>query len=312
MILTITMNPSIDVSYSLNTLMIDSINRVDQVSKTAGGKGLNVTRVLHQLKAPVLATGVLGGNFGDFIKEELRNEGIRYDFSEINGETRSCIAILHAGNQTEILEAGPEITEIEQNNFIEKYKKLLRDVDYITISGSLIRGVDVNFYSRLIAKANEFDVKVLLDTSGAALKESIESKSKPYLIKPNEHELSELIDEKIDSESSIIEALDNSLFDGIRWVVVTLGKKGALIKYDNEYYRVTIPVIEAKNPVGSGDSTIAGFAYSLSSNKEPEEIMKTGMVVGMLNAQEEKTGYINMNNFTELFEKVVVEKINNG
>src|SRR5699024_10283301 len=136
MILTITMNPSIDVSYSLNTLMIDSINRVDQVSKTAGGKGLNVTRVLHQLKAPVLATGVLGGNFGDFIKEELRNEGIRYDFSEINGETRSCIAILHAGNQTEILEAGPEITEIEQNNFIEKYKKLLRDVDYITISGS--------------------------------------------------------------------------------------------------------------------------------------------------------------------------------
>jgi len=311
MILTITMNPSIDVSYPLNTLMIDSINRVDQVSKTAGGKGLNVTRVLHQLKAPVLATGVLGGNFGDFIKEELKNEGIRYDFSEINDETRNCIAILHEGKQTEILESGPEITEIEQNNFIEKYKKLLKDVDYITISGSLIKGVDVNFYSRLIAEANEFDVKVLLDTSGRVLKESIESKSKPYLIKPNEHELSELIDEKIDSESSIVEALNNSLFDGIKWIVVTLGEKGALIKYDNEYYRVTIPVIEAKNPVGSGDSTIAGFASSLSNNKEPEEVMKTGMVVGMLNAQEEKTGYINVNNFTELFEKIEIEKINN-
>lgn len=311
MILTITMNPSIDVSYPLNTLMIDSVNRVGQVSKTAGGKGLNVTRVLHQLKTPVLATGVLGGNFGDFIKEELRNEGIRYDFSEINGETRSCIAILHEGNQTEILESGPEITEIEQNNFIEKYTKLLEDVDYITISGSLMKGLDANFYSILIAKANELDVKVLLDTSGTALKESIESKSKPYLIKPNEHELSELVDENIDSEPSIIEALGNSFFDGIKWVVVTLGKKGALVKYDNEYYRVTLPVIEAKNPVGSGDSTIAGFVSSLSNNKGPEEIMKTGMVVGMLNAQEEKTGSINMNNFTELFEKIMIEKINN-
>ncbi len=104
MIVTVTMNPSIDISYPLASLNVDTVNRTDQVSKTAGGKGLNVTRVIHDLKGNVLATGVLGGYHGAFIADELKHAGIKQKFTEIKEESRDSIAILHEGNQTEILE----------------------------------------------------------------------------------------------------------------------------------------------------------------------------------------------------------------
>ncbi len=98
-------------------------------------------------------------------------------------------------------------------------------------------------------------------------------------------------------------------FDGIEWIVVTLGADGALVKNKNNYYRVEIPTIDVKNPVGSGDSTIAGLAYALYKNETPEVVIKTGMVTGMLNTQEEKTRYINVDNFEALFEQVKIIKI---
>lgn len=309
MILTVTMNPSIDVSYPLEQLNIDTVNRITKVSKTAGGKGLNVSRVLSQLGAPVTATGVVGGHFGEYLTGELDKDGINHAFSKIAGETRSCIAILHEGQQTEILESGPEVSEEEQTEFIANFEELLGEMDYITISGSLPKGIHHDFYARLIEKAAKKDVKVLLDTSGATLKESIESSNKPFLIKPNETEIAEFLGQKIDSEDTLIEALEDKEFEGIQWIVVTLGRDGAVVKYGKDYYRIEIPTIEVKNPVGSGDSTIAGLAYALHKEMAPEDIIKTGMVTGMLNAQEEKTGHINVNHFDVLFRQVKVEKI---
>src|SRR5699024_8956086 len=107
MILTITLNPSVDISYKLDRFGIDQVNRVQDVSKTAGGKGLNVTRVLHQLQEDVAASGFLGGSLGDFILKQLGNLGMRDFFTPIDGETRNCIAVIHEGKQTEILEGGP-------------------------------------------------------------------------------------------------------------------------------------------------------------------------------------------------------------
>lgn len=103
--------------------------------------------------------------------------------------------------------------------------------------------------------------------------------------------------------------MDDDIFHGIEWIVVTLGADGALVKKGKDYYRVQIPIINVVNPVGSGDSTIAGLAYALSENKTSEEVMKTGMVTGMLNTQEEKTGFINPDHFDSLYEKVTVERL---
>ena len=309
MILTVTMNPSIDVSYPLEELNIDTVNRIEKVSKTAGGKGLNVSRVLSQLNAPLTATGVVGGKFGDYLTEQLDKDGIPHSFSKIDGETRSCIAILHEGKQTEILESGPEVTAEEQEAFVAHFEELMADTDFITISGSLPKGINHDFYSLLIDKATEADVKVLLDTSGATLKASLENTHKPFLIKPNETEIADLLGKEIHSNDELVEALEDKEFDGIEWIVVTLGADGAIVKHQKNYYRVDIPTIKVVNAVGSGDSTIAGLAYALSEGKSPEDVIKSGMVTGMLNTLEEKTGFINVDNFETLFKQIKVEKI---
>lgn len=309
MILTVTMNPSIDVSYPLDQLNIDTVNRLSNVSKTAGGKGLNVSRVLSQLGASLTATGVIGGHFGGYLTELLDKDGINHAFSKIAGETRSCIAILHEGKQTEILESGPEVSKEEQDIFIENFEKLMPETDFITISGSLPAGIGHEFYARLIEKAAAADVKVLLDTSGETLKTSIESDHKPFLIKPNETEIADLLGTDIQSEAELIEALEDEEFAGIEWIVVTLGADGAVVKNGTDYYRVTIPTIDVVNAVGSGDSTIAGLAYALSEGRSTEDVMKTGMVTGMLNTLEKKTGFINVDNFDNLFNQIKVEKI---
>ena len=153
MILTVTMNPSIDISYPLDVLQLDTVNRVAEVSKTAGGKGLNVTRVLSEIKDPVAATGLLGGRTGQFILDHL-GEGIEERFFEIAGDTRNCIAILHEGKQTEILEKGPTISEKEGQDFLDHYRHLVEQVEVVAISGSLPAGLPVDYYASLVKIAS--------------------------------------------------------------------------------------------------------------------------------------------------------------
>ena len=288
---------------------MDTVNRVQKVSKTAGGKGLNVTRVVHQLGGDVLATGLLGGHHGSFIEEQLENEGIAHQFSKIAGETRDCIAILHDnGKQTEILESGPTIDAQELATFEAQLHELLKEASLVTISGSLASGIPVDYYQHLLSVAKEHGVKVLLDTSGASLKASLESTDKPYLIKPNTEEIADLIGQEmqIDDLAQVKEILSSERFDGVEWLVVSLGGDGAIAKHQSDFYRITIPKIDVINPVGSGDSTIAGLAFALDTGLSVEEVLKHGMVAGMLNAMEAKTGHINVVNLADLKEQIKV------
>ena len=154
MILTVTMNPSIDTRYQLDKLIIDDVNRVTP-EKTAGGKGLNVSRVLLQLGDDVLATGLLGGHMGAYMAELMDADGVKNDFVPIAGETRICLNILHEGNQTELLESGPQIAPAELEAFTAKFAELAAKADVVTLSGSLPRGVDAGYYAELVKIAEE-------------------------------------------------------------------------------------------------------------------------------------------------------------
>ena len=192
MILTVTMNPSIDTRYQLDKLVIDDVNRVTP-EKTAGGKGLNVSRVLLQLGDDVLATGLLGGHMGAYMAELMDADGVKNDFVPIAGETRICLNILHEGNQTELLESGPQIVPAELEAFTAKFAELAAKADVVTLSGSLPRGVDAGYYAELVKIAEEAGAKVLLDTSGASLEAALESDAKPELVKPNLTEINGLL-----------------------------------------------------------------------------------------------------------------------
>ncbi len=175
MILTITLNPSVDIAYQLDTFHLDTVNRVEKVQKTAGGKGLNVTRVLKQIGEDVVATGFIGGEIGSYVKKQLTRNDIKNSFVEIGGETRNCIAVLHDGQQTEILEQGPTIQEHEALNFIEHLEIILNNVDVVVISGSLPKGLAGNYYVKIIELCKKCGVAVVLDCSGEALKNVLES-----------------------------------------------------------------------------------------------------------------------------------------
>ena len=207
-ILAVTMNPSVDISYPLDTLKINKVNRVTEVTKTAGGKGLNVTRVLHQLKTPVIASGILGGTIGQFIENKLDETKIKHAFMPINQESRNCIAILHDDmQQTEILEKGPVLTQRDEDKFLIHFENSLADVSVVTISGSLPKGLSDNLYEKMIAIASTKEIPVILDSSGEPLRVSLVGKHKPFLIKPNQEEIAQLIEQPINDLAELQEIL---------------------------------------------------------------------------------------------------------
>lgn len=310
MILTVTLNPSIDISYPLEALALDRVNRVEAVQKTAGGKGQKVTRVLAEAGQSVMATGFIGGKLGDFVIHQLQEQGISNQFFKIKGETRNCIAVLHEGMQTEILEAGPYIDMDEAEGFLNHMSIIAKQFDVLTFSGSLPKGLTAHYYQDLITMARAYGSKVVLDCSGALLKAVLASKDKPTVIKPNLEELEDLIGQPVTlDEERLISLLSQPLFEGIEWIIVSLGAQGAFAKHHNRFYRVTIPKIEVVNPVGSGDATVAGIAWALAEGDDDETLLKKANVLGMLNAQETRTGHVNMAHFDELFDRIQVEEV---
>ena len=309
MILTVTMNPSIDISYPLETLHLDTVNRVDKVSKTAGGKGLNVTRVLAEIGDPVSATGLIGGSTGQFILDHLDQE-IGKEFFEIQGETRNCIAILHEGQQTEILEKGPSVSEEEGQAFLAHFEALLPDVAVVAISGSLPAGLPVDYYVKLVERAKKAGKPVVLDCSGVSLEKALAAPIKPTVIKPNNEELSQLLGYEVTKDlDQLKEVLQSNLFKGIDWVIVSLGADGAFAKHGDVFYKVDIPKIEVVNPVGSGDSTVAGIASALYQQEDDQALLTKANVLGMLNAQEATTGHINIHRYDDLYQQINVKEV---
>lgn len=311
MILTVTMNPSIDTRYVLSELKIDDVNRVTP-DKTAGGKGLNVSRVLLQLGDDVVATGLLGGHMGAYMKELMDADGVANDFAPIAGETRVCLNILHEGNQTELLESGPEVSADELEAFMAKFAELAAQASVVTLSGSLPRGVNADTYAKLTEAAGKAGAKVLLDTSGAALDAALASSAKPELVKPNLSEINALLGTAFtpDQVTELKAAIDaDGRFAGIPWVVVSMGSAGSVAFHNGHAYRAKTPAIEAVNATGCGDSTIAGFAHSIAKGDDDVTTIKTANTCGKLNAMDPKTGHLVIERWDEIFSEVEVTEL---
>ena len=311
-LLTITLNTSVDIAYQIDHFELNHTNRVKTVIKTAGGKGLNVTRVANILGIDHLATGIIGGTTGEFIKRDLDQDHIKHDFYETNIESRQCIAILNGAHQTELLEPGDSITQEDIQLLIQHVTELIQAHDMIAISGSALPGMNVEAYQTLIDIAVSHGKKVLLDVNGHTLKDLLnhEGQSLPYLIKPNIEELAQLFNVKDqDNHQEIINALKSPLLSQIPCVMISLGSNGPLYKYQQNIYKVNIPKIKAVNAVGSGDSSIAGFSYGLIHKQDVHYAVKSAMAAGIANALEQKTGFLTKENFEYYLAKIKIEQL---
>ncbi|NRT77832.1 1-phosphofructokinase family hexose kinase [Clostridium beijerinckii] len=308
MILVINLNASLDKKYEIEDIEKGKVMRARSVENTPGGKGLHVANVATILKEDCIATGLLGGKSGEFIENKLKEYGIKQDFVKINGETRSCLAIITDDfTQTEILEPGPEVSDKELHKFLDKYMDLIKNSNVIVASGSVPRNVPTSFYRRLIEMTNTQEKKFLLDTSGELLKEGI--KGKPYFIKPNKDEIEALTGRKISSTQEAIEEIKRFQSQGIEFVVISLGAEGSIAGYMGKFYKVSVPNVKAINPVGSGDSYVAGVAVAIQRKYEIEDILKFASACGTANAMEKESGFVTEYVVNELINKIRVEEL---
>lgn len=308
MILTITANPSVDISYQLEKFNIDDVTRTSDIEKHAGGKGIHVGYVLKELGAAPVHSGFVGGKLGEFIEEDLEKIGQKTRFVKVKGDTRNCIAILHEGKQTEILEAGPTISIDEKEEFINNLNQISEGCHIINISGSLPKGLTSDFYKQIIKYAKKHNKFVSIDTSGNTLKDIINSEEKPDIIKPNETEISYVLGRNIE-KGDLKEILKEEPFKDIPYIVVSMGKDGAIVKIKNKIYNAKVPKVLAINPVGSGDSSLAGALFAIDKEKSDEEIIKTSMTCGLLNVLTEEIAHIEIEKFDKYFNEIEVEEV---
>jgi len=310
MILTITLNASIDKRYVTKGAKQGEVNRVLQCEYTPGGKGLNVSKVLRISGADVLAGGFTGGYAGGYIEDKLKEKGINCDFYHVPGESRSCINIwdLETKQQTEYLEPGFEVSPADVNGFLDKYKKQAEEVSLISISGSVPRGVKNDIYKELVDIAISSGKKVILDTSGELLEQGI--KAKPTLIKPNTDEIKMLTGKDCLDTDTLIEAAIRIHEDGVAYVVISMGGDGSLLVSKDGVFQAIIPKIQAENTVGCGDAMIAGFALGLSQELREEELLKKASAISAASAMSIKTGFYEPEIMKDIYKDIIIKKIN--
>ncbi|MGM0125527.1 tagatose-6-phosphate kinase [Enterococcus sp. AZ194] len=319
MILTITLNPSMDYNYFTDELQLGKVNRVENPAVSIGGKGINAGRVAALSGSPLILTGVLGGPNGRAILNILKKENL-YDleFSMIEGNSRNAVTIMHdTDTHTELVEKGLYLSKEEEKRFYSYLLSLFThySIDVICISGS-VNSDNQNFYSDLVDFIRDkvgHTFPLLLDISGNQLENVLlNRKNKPTFIKPNTHELNELLNEELTTTETLITALQKELFDGIDIVMVSRGSKGALVKYKQAFYEVTIPKVDVVNTTGCGDATVGGMAHALRIGLSVREAIKYAMACGMSNAQFETNGMIDLKTVLQLQEDVHMTEIINA
>jgi tagatose 6-phosphate kinase len=312
MILTVTPNPAIDVTYRCPSFQLDRVNRPQETAVYAGGKGINVARVLHRLGVPTLCTGLLAGRTGDDIEASLLEEGIPFDFLRIPGESRRCIAVVdpETGQQTEINEWGPVCGQDHIERLAELLHKQIASLnpEYVVLSGSLPPEAPSSTYAQLIALCNSAQVRTILDTSGPALAEGV--KARPWMIKPNHHELEALCGVRADTLKTAGIAALNQKHTVKYGVAVTMGAEGAVLAADSVELLAIPPPVGLVSTVGSGDSFVAGYLYAHRNICPPAECLQWACGCGAANAEVYGSGFIDPSRAEELARTTIVRSLN--
>ena len=300
MIYTVTFNPSLDYVVSVESFEAGKINRTTSEVVFPGGKGINVSYILKELGVDNTAMGFVAGFTGEYLKSELNKLGIHTDFigvnagmTRINVKMRSTIQLLtdeemdksngvvHT-EETEINGQGPIISETVLAQLMEKIESLTEE-DILVVSGSISQGVPQSIYADIVKLCNEKQVRVVVDAGSALLWNTLEHK--PFLIKPNHHELGDIFNREITTREEIIfygKELQNR---GARNVLVSAGKNGAvLIAEDGLVYECEAPQGEMINSVGAGDSMVAGFLAGYLKSYDYENALKLGVCAGSATA----------------------------
>ena len=286
-------------------LEIGEVNRAMEVHQDVAGKSVNVAKVLGALGKPVLATGFVGGERGNFIRERLNRRGIQHEFVNVTPQTRLCVTILDQGAETitELVEESQAVEESAWEELLAVVSKLSR-AQMLILSGTLAGGARPMFYRQCMESTQ---LPAIVDTQGAVLLESL--KARPLVAKPNRKELGVALGVTVDSDSSLQSAMIELVERGAKNAVITLGADGAMAFDGKEFWYVTSPKVKAINSVGSGDAFTAGLAAGLVDGQNLAEACRLGAACGAANAMTLMAGDVRAEDVKSLLEQTSVRRV---
>lgn len=282
MIYTVTFNPALDYVVKVNHFTLGMVNRTVREDIYYGGKGINVSAVLAALGFPSVALGFIAGFTGDEIERGVKTLGFQSDFIHVKRGMSRINVKLKSEEETEINGIGPEITGADVKELFKKLEKLGGN-DVLVLSGSIPGSIDDTIYERIMERLNGRGVRIVVDATKDLLKNVLPYR--PFLIKPNNHELGEMFGAEIKDEEDIIKYGKKLQQMGAVNVLVSMAGDGALLLSEQGgILRMGVPKGTVKNSVGAGDSMVAGFVAGYLENGSYEHALRLGSACGSASA----------------------------
>lgn len=276
MIITVTINPAVDKTIEINNFTLDQVNRVENMRKEPGGKGINVSKTVKALGRESEVFSVVAGSAGDYIKSAIKAIGLEGEFLQVAGETRTNIKITDyaLGLFTDINESGPQLDHAMNDDIVHAIDDMTNEGDVLVLSGSLPMGIDKKIYTKLIEMSNDKGVLTILDASGDILENGL--KAKPTIIKPNIHELESIAGYDLDSDDKIIAYVEKLISEGCvaKGVLVSNGEKGSMWITKEHVIKAKPIVTEVISTVGAGDAMVAALSIGLEEKMNDETLLR--------------------------------------
>lgn len=300
-IVTLTVSPALDKSAHFSGLVVEQKIRCHSALFDAGGGGINVSKAISKLGGNSLAVLTSGGATGEMLKDLLKRDSIPFEAIETKTWTRENFVAVddHTNSQYRFVFPAPAVSVNEKQRIIATIQEL--KFKYLVISGGLSEGLEVDFYKQIAEKTKNNNSKLIVDTTGEALKKVLEAGV--YLIKPNVGELAKLIGvERLEMEEVKDTAKQIIAKGGAEIVVVSLGPQGAVLVTKDNYEFVPAPHVAKKSTVGAGDSMVGGMVWALSQNKSLKEVIRWGVACGSAATMNEGTQLFKIEDAKRLFE----------
>ena len=280
-ILTLTLNPALDLTVQLPRLEPGQVNRSDEMHTHAAGKGVNVAQVLADLGHQLTVSGFLGADNPQAFETLFARRGFVDAFIRVPGETRSNLKLAESdGRITDVNGPGPLVSVAAQQALLDRLDQIAPDHDAVVVAGSLPQGVSPAWLQALIERLKNLGLKVALDTSGEALRAAL--KAGPWLIKPNAEELAEVFDSQMVSVAAQAAVASRLHAQGIEHVVISDGAQGVNWFSVGSAMHATPPKVSVASTVGAGDSLLAGMLHGLLSADTPEQTLRTATAIAAM------------------------------
>lgn len=309
-IVTLTINPAIDVSTSVDRMTPVHKMRCAIAQHDPGGGGINVARVVHKLGGEVTAVYPVGGATGQFLRRIVETDGIDGSTFAVRDETRLSFTVLESetGDEYRFVMPGPPLSEPEWQQCMQELERLPDRPGTLVMSGSLPPGVPEDFYAKVARMAKDWGTKLVLDTSGPALSAALQEGM--YLIKPNLREMRELTGQTLENENSWIAACRALVDAGHAEVVaLTLGNQGALLVTDDIALRASALAITPVSTVGAGDSFLGAMVWALASGQGLPDAFRYGVAAGSAALNTPGTELCRREDVEHLYGQVIMHSI---